>query len=242
MEQKLTAEGKRVALLANEANPRLPWGTDRAEVFRRSLAEYGDLSGIVENVRTGRLVGGHKRTDQFERDENASVVITDTLPKPDSTGTLAFGYVISFGTRWAYRRVDWPEPKEAAANLAANQFGAEFDWEGVTAMLQKAEGFDLSLTGFEPHVVENLGRHDWTPHKPTEPAAGGGRIDPIHLTADARKLLDEVKVKLAVPFHATFSCYEGRAGGVHCGKCGTCVERREAFTVAGVADPTVYCG
>lgn len=36
----------------------------------------------------------------------------------------------------------------------------------------------------------------------------------------------------------TWSCYKG--GAVHCGKCGTCVERREAFARAGLADPTEY--
>lgn len=41
-----------------------------------------------------------------------------------------------------------------------------------------------------------------------------------------------------VPFERTWSCYVG--GEVHCGRCGTCFERREAFAVAGVADPTVY--
>jgi 7-cyano-7-deazaguanine synthase len=43
---------------------------------------------------------------------------------------------------------------------------------------------------------------------------------------------------LGVPFHETWSCYEG--GGTHCGRCGTCVERREAFVLAGVTDPTEY--
>ena len=40
------------------------------------------------------------------------------------------------------------------------------------------------------------------------------------------------------PFAETWSCYKG--GEVHCGRCGTCVERREAFHLAGVADPTSY--
>ena len=40
------------------------------------------------------------------------------------------------------------------------------------------------------------------------------------------------------PFADTWSCYKG--GAHHCGRCGTCVERREAFHLAGVADPTVY--
>lgn len=40
------------------------------------------------------------------------------------------------------------------------------------------------------------------------------------------------------PFAETWSCYKG--GARHCGRCGTCVERREAFDLAGVADPTDY--
>lgn len=43
---------------------------------------------------------------------------------------------------------------------------------------------------------------------------------------------------LGVPFEETWSCYKG--GTSHCGTCGTCVERREAFAVAGVPDPTRY--
>jgi 7-cyano-7-deazaguanine synthase len=45
-------------------------------------------------------------------------------------------------------------------------------------------------------------------------------------------------IRLGVDFSRTWSCYKG--GAVHCGKCGTCVERREAFAQAGIADPTVY--
>ena len=44
--------------------------------------------------------------------------------------------------------------------------------------------------------------------------------------------------KLDVDFGRTWSCYEG--GPIHCGKCGTCFERREAFLRAGVSDPTQY--
>jgi 7-cyano-7-deazaguanine synthase len=43
---------------------------------------------------------------------------------------------------------------------------------------------------------------------------------------------------LGVDFAHTWSCYKGST--LHCGTCGTCVERREAFLVAGVADPTIY--
>ena len=44
--------------------------------------------------------------------------------------------------------------------------------------------------------------------------------------------------ELGVPFADTWSCYKG--GVAHCGTCGTCVERREAFADAGVVDPTEY--
>jgi len=45
-------------------------------------------------------------------------------------------------------------------------------------------------------------------------------------------------LELRVPFECTWSCYKGEDH--HCGVCGTCVERREAFYLAGVPDPTVY--
>lgn len=43
---------------------------------------------------------------------------------------------------------------------------------------------------------------------------------------------------LGIDFAQTWSCYKG--GDLHCGTCGTCVERREAFMLAGLTDPTVY--
>jgi len=44
--------------------------------------------------------------------------------------------------------------------------------------------------------------------------------------------------ELGVNFADTWSCYKGK--DTHCGTCGTCVERREAFELSGVPDPTSY--
>lgn len=44
--------------------------------------------------------------------------------------------------------------------------------------------------------------------------------------------------ELGIDFARTWSCYKGR--DIHCGVCGTCVERREAFELSGVPDPTAY--
>ena len=61
--------------------------------------------------------------------------------------------------------------------------------------------------------------------------------------------------KLGVPFEETWSCYDPQqvimnvtndyvnrtqTAYVHCGHCGTCEERKEAFRLAGVRDPTIY--
>lgn len=43
---------------------------------------------------------------------------------------------------------------------------------------------------------------------------------------------------IGMDYSLTYSCYKGREK--HCGKCGTCVERKEAFAEAGIADPTEY--
>lgn len=44
--------------------------------------------------------------------------------------------------------------------------------------------------------------------------------------------------RLGAQLERTWSCYKG--GELHCGRCGTCVERREAFHLAGIEDLTGY--
>ena len=43
---------------------------------------------------------------------------------------------------------------------------------------------------------------------------------------------------MGIDYGQTYSCYRG--GEHHCGTCGTCTERREAFLQAGIPDPTAY--
>lgn len=44
--------------------------------------------------------------------------------------------------------------------------------------------------------------------------------------------------QLGIDYAETWSCYKG--GEKHCGKCGTCVERKEALRDAGIEDTTEY--
>jgi len=48
----------------------------------------------------------------------------------------------------------------------------------------------------------------------------------------------EKGIELGIDYSRTWSCYKG--GELHCGVCGTCVERREAFALIGADDPTRY--
>ena len=70
---------------------------------------------------------------------------------------------------------------------------------------------------------------------------GCGHPD-LHLHAPFMNLNKQDLVKIGadvgVPFAETWSCYEG--GDLHCGLCGTCVERKESFALAGIPDPTEY--
>ncbi|MDE6315113.1 MAG: 7-cyano-7-deazaguanine synthase QueC [Muribaculaceae bacterium] len=56
-----------------------------------------------------------------------------------------------------------------------------------------------------------------------------------HLT---KTQIAERGARLGVDYSLTYSCYKG--GELHCGVCGTCRERREAFAGAGIDDPTLY--
>ena len=82
-----------------------------------------------------------------------------------------------------------------------------------------------------PQFVEALAlaltRCDYSPLELEAPFVEMTKADIVSLGA-----------QLDVPFADTWSCYRGQ--DAHCGRCGTCVERREAFILAGVVDPTVY--
>ncbi len=143
-------------LRANERNPRVitPEAMERLE---KALKEFGDLGGIVKNIRTGNMVGGHQRVAAFQKLENAQIIIGERMRKPDRCGTVAFGFVHLHGTRYTYREVDWPDHKEMAAMLAANQHGGEFDWSSVSKILQELKGeIDIDLTGFDSEKMESL--------------------------------------------------------------------------------------
>lgn len=112
-----------------------------------SIKEFGDLSGIVVNVRTGEVVGGNQRTQFFKSDfQNVASITKTELPKPTSQGTVAYGYVEYKGERYNYREVNWDEKKSDRANIAANKMGGFWDND---ILANQFDIEDLKLAGFE---------------------------------------------------------------------------------------------
>lgn len=115
-------------------------------------------------------------------------------------------------------------------------------------MLAIACGFAESVGAEALAIAAHSGDHAIYPdcREPFMRAMAGameeGTYARIHLL---RPFIDTDKAGIArlgtdlgINYAETWSCYKG--GDLHCGTCGTCVERREAFMLAGVPDPTAY--
>jgi hypothetical protein len=141
-------------LTPNERNPRTITDARKAALLK-SYAEFGDLSGIVFNRRSGKLVGGHQRRSVLPPE--SGIVIEDRHKKPDALGTVARGYVQHGADRIPYREVDWPEAREKSAMIAANKHGGEFSGDLAQLLCELAkESADLSLTGFDDREFAQL--------------------------------------------------------------------------------------
>ena len=131
-------------------------------MLKKSMQEFGDLSGIVVNVKSGHIVGGHQRVKNLDP---AWKIVKE--PHSDKVGTVSLGYVETPLGRWQYREVDWSEKKEAAANIAANQHGGEFDMPKLKEIIISLDdgSMDMELLGFNSHELELM----MTAIKPDEP-------------------------------------------------------------------------
>lgn len=167
--EAVNASRKVVDLKPAEYNPRKITPAE-LESIAKSMAEFGDLSGIVFNSRTGRVVGGHQRIKVLNPDwiVNAKAA----TEKVDlEAGTVASGWIETPWGRLHYREVSWGERKEKAANIAANKHGGDWDIPRLKEMLVELDdgAFDLRLTGFSDRELQSL--IDWNPQ-------GGGQTDP----------------------------------------------------------------
>lgn len=117
-------------LTPHPRNPR-DISPEALDSLRRSQRALGDISGIVYNFRTKHVVAGHQRLKNIAPD---SPFIVDEQTA-DDVGTVGYGHVAAFGTRWPVRFVDWDEPRELAALAAANNLALQGRYTSAVAEL-----------------------------------------------------------------------------------------------------------
>lgn len=104
-----------------------------------SLAQFGDLSGLTWNKRSGNLVAGHQRLRALKEQHGDALKIEG-------------GEVVTpSGERFKVRVVDWPDSKERLANIAANNphIAGDFtdDVEDLIHGLQQTDAQIAELVG-----------------------------------------------------------------------------------------------
>jgi len=156
-------------LTPDPRNPNRMTPEDR-EGLKRALAEFGDLSGIIWNRRTGLLVAGHQRMSVLGQIKPEKTLVLQT---PDQTGTVATGYIEADGRRYSYREVEWDEARAHQAMLAANRWGrrGHDDQEVLVGLLEDLQtaGLDIDLTGYDADDLTDILGSDDTPETSAQP-------------------------------------------------------------------------
>ncbi|HZC80887.1 MAG TPA: 7-cyano-7-deazaguanine synthase QueC [Nitrospiraceae bacterium] len=113
-----------------------------------------------------------------------------------------------------------------------------------------AEVVGASFIYFGANVVDYSGYPDCRPEfihafeeAVKEGTKAGTEGNPLHVKAPLLMLTKAEIIRrgleLHVPFHLTHSCYDP-SGDQACGRCDSCIIRREGFAKAGVVDPIAY--
>ncbi len=129
------------------------------ELLEETLRELGDLSGIVHDLNSDEIVGGNQRSKVFDVN-SCETEIAEELAVPDEQGTVAHGYVIWEGKRYAYRQVRWTAEQCARANVVANKVGGEWDLAVLTSEFETQDLLDLGFEAWELGDSEEVDSRD----------------------------------------------------------------------------------
>lgn len=116
------------------------------------LQELGDLSGVVHDLNSGEIIGGNQRSKVFDL-ANCEIEIAQRLPEPDAQGTVAHGFVIWQGARYAYREVRWTPEQCEKACIIANKAGGDWDMAALELNFKKS---NLLSWGFDPAELKEF--------------------------------------------------------------------------------------
>lgn len=115
-------------------NPRkdLQPGDAEYEALQRSMKEFGYISPVVWNRRSGNLVGGHQRYKILKAEGHTEIMVSV---------------------------VDLPLDKEKALNIALNKISGDWDQDKLAQIIQELSvipDMDISLTGFDEAEITSL--------------------------------------------------------------------------------------
>ncbi len=139
-------------------NPRIT-DNEKLEKLDENLEEFGDLSGIVHNIRTDELICGNQRGKTLQIDQS-KITIVEQYEQADEQGTVSLGYIEHNGHKYNFRQVDWSEEKADKAAVIANVHAGSWDFEKLgsdwdSSFLQEV-GFKDWEIGFTEQNDENL--------------------------------------------------------------------------------------
>ena len=135
-----------------EWNPRIH-KKQSATGLQESIERFGDLSGVVYNIRSGALIGGHFRKKVIDPKS-----IIKKKKVSDSVGTVAEGSILlPGGQRLNYREVDWDEITERAANVTANntKIQGEFDPDMLKPILIDLKQSEMDIDALNLDELAN---------------------------------------------------------------------------------------
>ncbi|TGE08271.1 hypothetical protein [Hymenobacter fodinae] len=137
---------------------------EQFELLQESLGELGDLSGVVHDLNSNQYVGGNQRSVVFE---GCEIELTETFDEPTATGTVALGYIIYQGEKYAYRQVRWEEEQCRKALILANAAGGTWDMDELANSWDDLPLFDWGVP--VPKTIVELGEEEYQEKEITEP-------------------------------------------------------------------------
>lgn len=164
----------------NPENPRRI-SAERLQALGDSMHEHGDLSALVLNERTGRIVGGNQRHTHLP--EDAVLRVWKRYDPPTESGTVAIATTELDGEPWFVRIVDVEEETERRMMVAANAHGGEWEEASLARLVSEWRDSDreLLLAGLtEDRAKKLLERFD------PDPPDDFPEMDPDEMEEDHR--------------------------------------------------------
>jgi predicted 3-demethylubiquinone-9 3-methyltransferase (glyoxalase superfamily) len=118
-----------------KGNPRQITGK-QFELLKAHISELGDLSGVIYCHNNKAYVGGNQRSEVFHE---AKIEIVERFKKPTINKTVAHGFILFNGEKFAYREVAFTKEEFEKACIVANNDGGKWDFDML------ANEFDESL-------------------------------------------------------------------------------------------------